>query len=175
MLVFPKLFTERLTLRKLEPEDLPRLVRYANNRKIADYIANIPHPYREPDAAFRIGYVLKGFKEKSRFVFAIALRESGEFIGEISLHLTDPARKHAQLAYWLGEPYWNQGYATEAIGAILTFGFDQADYALIYGDCRPENQASTRVMQKNRMQAYPNRGNLLLFAIKKEDERRLDF
>lgn len=73
---FPILFTSRLCLRKIEVEDISSLVKYANNRKISDYIINIPYPYQEPDAAFRISYVVQGFKKKARFVLLLFIRQT---------------------------------------------------------------------------------------------------
>jgi ribosomal-protein-alanine N-acetyltransferase len=61
----PVIMTDRLLLRKLEYEDLPALIKYADNQKVADKIVNIPHPFREPDAAFRLSYVLQGWKKKT--------------------------------------------------------------------------------------------------------------
>ena len=117
MEAFPQLYTTRLWLRKINIDDVSSLIKYANNKKIADRILNLSYPYQEPHAVFRISYVHQGFKNKTRYVFAIILKETGELIGEISLHLTD-SNKVAQLAYWIGEPFWNKGIATEAVSAI---------------------------------------------------------
>ncbi len=57
MQVFPELDTNRLKLRKIVLEDVPALVKYANNKEVAKNILNIPYPYHEPDAVFRIRYV----------------------------------------------------------------------------------------------------------------------
>ena len=162
------LHTPRLTLRKLEVEDLPSLVKYANNKTISDNIINIPHPYREPDAAFRMSYVVQGFKQKTRFVFAIIWKESGELIGEISLHLLDKSNPHGQLAYWIGEPFWNKGITTEAVEALLDFGFKKLNLDLIYADCYAHNIASQKVLLKNKMQEHKRNGNLVMFRILKE-------
>ncbi len=62
---FPELNTKRLKLRKIQVEDIPSLVKYANNKKISDHILNIPYPYQEPDAVFRISYIVQGFKNKA--------------------------------------------------------------------------------------------------------------
>src|ERR1044072_3086704 len=105
MLVFPELYTERLHLRQLQADDIPALVKYANNKKISDYVKNIPHPYQEPDAVFRISYVVQGFKAKARYVFSIVHREQEELIGEIGLHM-DNGGEVAQLGYWIAEPFW---------------------------------------------------------------------
>lgn len=165
---FPVLYTERLILRKLEVEDLPALVRYANNQKVADHVPNIPHPYREPDAAFRLSYVVQGFKNKTRYAFAIVKKENRELVGEVSLHFFDKGQAHAQLAYWVGEPFWNQGIATEAVGAILAFGFNKLALDLIYADCRSENKASEKVLLRSGLQHHGRNGNLILYKITKQ-------
>ena len=150
MEVFPELNTVRLKLRKISIEDIPSLVKYANNKKIADNIINIPYPYQEPDAVFRISYVYQGFKNKTRYVFALIFKETEELIGEVSLHL-DNSRNIAQLGYWIAEPFWGKGIATEATSEILKFGFEKLDLNKIYATHYPENKASGKVMLNNKM------------------------
>lgn len=166
---FPQLDSPRLSLRKIQPDDLPALVKYANNKKIADQIVNIPYPFREPQAAFRIGYVLKGFKNKTYYVFAIIHKERNELIGEVSLHLMDKHQAHGNLGYWIGEPFWNQGIATEAIRAVIQFGFQQLDLDLIYGDCYESNLASQKVLTKNGMVKHAKNGRILLLRLTRSD------
>lgn len=164
---YPELNTDRLKLRKLVPEDIPSLVRYADNRKISDNIINIPYPYREPDAVFRISYVVQGFRKKTLYVFAIAWKESGEFIGEASLHVEDGGQ--AQLGYWVGEPFWNKGIATEAVGAILKFGFEQLNLSRIYATAHIRNTASVKVLLKNGMKKENVNGNVALYVVTKKE------
>ncbi|MFB6457806.1 GNAT family N-acetyltransferase [Chitinophaga sp. Hz27] len=161
---YPVLFTAQLILRKLDPDDIPALVKYANNRNVSRYILNIPYPYQEPDAVFRLSYILQGFKSKSRYIFAIILKESGEMIGEISFHL-DSVRPVAQLAYWVGEPFWGQGIATAAIAAMLKFGFTVLKLDLIFATCDQENTASGRVLEKNGMQKGTPAGTVDQYTI----------
>jgi [ribosomal protein S5]-alanine N-acetyltransferase len=161
---FPLLPTPRLLLRQLTADDIPALVRYANNPNIARYVLNIPHPYGEPEAVFRIGYVVQGFKAKSRYVFAIYHKQRGEIIGEISLHL-DSLQPIAQLAYWVGEPFWGQGIATEATAAILQYGFYKLGLAFVFAECVEENAASQRVLLKNGMEKMGTSGAVLQFKI----------
>ncbi len=167
MLIFPKLTTKHLILRRLEPADFPALIRYADNRAISKWIPNLPYPYREPDAAFRLGYVMRGFKDRKRFAFAIVLRAGAEVIGEISINREDD--DHAQLAYWLGEPFWGQGLTTEAVGAVLAFGFEQLPVRYIYASCRPDNLASVRVLEKNGLTRRKSRDKLLTYAITRSE------
>jgi ribosomal-protein-alanine N-acetyltransferase len=83
----PEQVTDRLRLRQLALSDLPSLLKYAHNPKIADQILNIPFPYKEEDAIYRLNFVLLGFKNKKRYVFAISFKDKNELIGEIGLHL----------------------------------------------------------------------------------------
>ena|SRR6218665_2639136 len=147
---FPQLTTERLKLRRMQLSDLPSLLKYVNNPKISDQIFNIPYPYGEEDAVFRMNFVLQGFKNRERYVFAITCKDQDELIGEIGLHL-DKGNNHAQFGYWLGEPFWSKGLATEALAAILKFGFTQLNLNKIYATHYPDNPASGKVMTANHM------------------------
>ena len=54
----------------------------------------------------------------------------------------------AELGYWIGKPYWGQGYCTEAARATLDFGFEQLGLNRIFAHHFARNPASGRVMQK---------------------------
>ncbi len=164
---FPILYTANLQLRKIQIEDVPALVQYANNKKISDHIVNIPHPYREPDAVFRIRYVVEGFKRKARYCFTIVLKERAELIGEASLHLENDGAS-AQLGYWIGEPFWNKGFATEAVGALLAFGFEQVNLQKVLASTYENNLASEKVMLKNGMKQIGVSRSMLHFELTKD-------
>ncbi|HFA47995.1 MAG TPA: N-acetyltransferase [Bacteroidetes bacterium] len=167
MNIFPILHTNRLKLRKIQIEDIPSLVKYANNKKISDNIINIPYPYQEPDAAFRISYVVQGFKKKVRYIFAITLKERNEFIGEISLHIGNN-NKTAELGFWIGEIFWGKGIATEAAGAIINFGFEKLNLDKIHATCHIENKASEKVLLNNGMKKDNINGNVIRFGLTKK-------
>jgi RimJ/RimL family protein N-acetyltransferase len=147
---FPEIITKRLRLRRIRLEDVPSLLKHVNNEKIADQVLNIPFPYREEDAIFRLNFIMQGFKNRERYVFAITLNDENELIGEIGLHL-DKANDGAQFGYWVAEPLWGKGIATEATAAILQFGFETLGLHKIYATHYPENKASAKVMMNNGM------------------------
>jgi ribosomal-protein-alanine N-acetyltransferase len=147
---FPELITNNLKLRKIRPSDISSLLKYCNNKNISDQIINIPYPYLEEDAIFRMNFILQGFKNKERYVFAISFKDSEELIGEIGLHL-DKTNNSAQFGYWIAEPFWGKGIATEATTVILKFGFEQLSLNKIYATHYPDNLASGKVMQNNKM------------------------
>ncbi len=150
MKVFPQLITKRLKLRRIQLGDVPSLLKYANNKKISDQILNIPFPYQEEDAIYRLNFILQGFKNKERYVFALTLKDNNELIGEIGLHL-DKANNSAQFGYWVAETFWGKGIATEATAAILKFGFEKLNLNKIYATHYPDNKASGKVMLNNKM------------------------
>jgi len=164
---FPELYTKRLKLRKISIEDVSSLIKYANNKNIADNILNIPYPYQEPDAVFRISYVVQGFKTKARYVFAIIFQQNEEFIGEISLHLENQ-KSIAQLGYWVGEPFWGKGLATEATEAVLKFGFEKLNLTMIFAECHVENKASEKVLLNNGMQRRGDSGSVVQYLLTKQ-------
>lgn len=147
---FPELTTSKLTLRKITPGDIPSLLKYCNNKNVSDQIINMPFPYLEEDAVFRMNFVLQGFKNKERYVFAVSPRDTGELIGEIGLHL-DKGNNSAQFGYWIAESFWGKGFATEALRAILKFGFVILHLNKIYATHYPDNLASAKVMLNNGM------------------------
>ena len=166
--IFPVLHTTRLLLRKITIDDIPSLLKYGNNKKISDNIVNIPYPYEEPNAVFRISYVHQGFKNKQRYVFSIVWKAEEEFIGEISLHLDDK-KQFAEIGYWIGEPFWGKGVSSEAVKAILKFGFEKLELKLIFGTCHTENPASGKVLEKNGMKNAGTTGNVSQYRITREE------
>lgn len=147
---FPQLLTPRLRLRAFAPADVPPLVALAGNYEVARNTLNIPHPYGEDDARRWVQFTQENYAQQTGYAFAIELRVTGEFIGGIGLTV---ARRfdRAEAGYWLGQPYWGQGLASEALGAVLRFGFAELQLNKIYATHLAENPASGRVMLKNGM------------------------
>jgi len=131
MTEFPKIETERLFLDRIKLEDAPLVAKYAGNRKISKYYLNIPYPITETDAFEWINFTHKDFEKDGNFIFGMYLKSTQEFIGSISLGI-DTRHKKAVLGYWLGVPFWNKGYATEATKAIINYGFKHLSLNKIY-------------------------------------------
>ncbi len=143
----PTLQTQRLILRPFTLADAPDVQRLAGAREIAAVTLAIPHPYEEGMAEEWIQTHPKAFEEGRGVNFAIALRETGELCGAIGLAI-DRENNHAELGYWIGTPYWGQGYCTEAAKAVLQYGFEVINLHRIHSVHFSHNPASGRVMQK---------------------------
>jgi len=144
---FPELFTDRLRLGKIRTKDLPIITEYANNKSISDNTLSFPFPYTEESAVFWMQMEIKGFENKKDYIFAIYEKESDDFIGGIGLH-TDKINSKGELGYWIAEPFWNRGYASEAGNEVIKFGFNELGLNKILATHFLYNSASKKVLQK---------------------------
>lgn len=139
--------TERLILRSLRSEDAHAVWDLARDRAIADTTATVPHPYERAMADAFIAMRTAPGADDEIVVWALERRTDGRFIGVISLAF-EPEIVSAELGYWVGGPFWNQGYTTEAGHAILAHGFGTFGLASIISNHLARNPASHRVMEK---------------------------
>ena len=137
----PVLETERVVLRAPRPEDAKAIARLANDRRIAENTTRIPHPYHLGDAETFIDAVNKSDGE---LAFLITLDD--EPIGACGLAKLDGTVP--DLGYWLGAPYWGNGYATEAARAVIDHAFTTLGYEVLQAGARVTNPASRRVLEK---------------------------
>ena len=139
----PVLETERLILRAPKLDDAKLVAKLANNRKIAEMTALIPHPYGIDDARAWI----ESLAEESAWTFAICAKgENGALVGACGY-----GRRHdeePEIGYWIGEPYWGRGYATESVRALIDHLFSVTDLDAVGCGCRVTNTASRRVIEK---------------------------
>jgi RimJ/RimL family protein N-acetyltransferase len=147
----PTLTTERLILRPFELSDAKEVQRLAGAKEIASTTLNIPHPYEDGVAEAWISTHQATFEGGKGVIYAICLRADGRLVGAISLMGMIKGHR-AGLGYWIGKPYWNQGYCTEAGRAVLKYGFEVLGLNRIHSSHVARNPASGRVMQKLGMQ-----------------------
>lgn len=142
----PTLHTQRLVLRRFEPDDAAVVQKLAGDRAIAATTQNIPHPYEVGMAESWIAAHNERLRQ-GHAAFAIVLRASNDLIGTIGLRI-DAGSSKAELGYWVGVPYWNNGYATEAARRLVEYGFDSLLLNRIAARHFTRNPASGRVMEK---------------------------
>lgn len=83
------------------------------------------------------------------WVWGIQDRQTGELVGNVGMsRMPGPTRNTAGTGFMIGEPWWNRGYATEALRLVVRHGFQELSLHRIEGDHRPHNEASGRVMTK---------------------------
>jgi len=139
--------TSRLTLRPYTLADIPALVPLIGAREVAATTLRIPHPYTEDIAREFIALAEKDEVSGQCVRRAIIQRESGALCGGVGLQIESEHRR-AELGYWIGMPYWGNGFATEAAMAMVKHGFETLALQRIFASYVPRNVASGRVLQK---------------------------
>jgi len=142
----PVLETERLILRPFQLCDADTVEKLAGDKQIASTTLNVPHPYPKGGAKEWIATHESTYLEGRGVVYAITLKND-ELVGSIGL--SNLVQNHqAELGYWVGVPYWNKGYCTEAAEAVLEYGFEVLGLNRIHACYLSRNPASGRVLEK---------------------------
>jgi len=139
-----QLATDRLLLRFFAPDDAPAVQRLAAAYEIAENTLLIPHPYPEGAAA---AWIASHPRSPNNHVFAITLHDGGDVAGAIGLE-AQPERGRGEIGYWIGVPYWNRGYVTEAARAVIGWAFESLGLHRVFAYHFTRNPASGRVLQK---------------------------
>jgi ribosomal-protein-alanine N-acetyltransferase len=146
--------TDRLLLRPMEMSDAPDIQLLAGDRDVASTTRNIEHPYEDGMAEKWIRSCHKQSRSGEMVHFAIILSGAETFLGSITLHMDfgpnslASSSKEAELSYWVGKPHWNQGYATEAVKAVVHHCFTHLEFDRVCAAHFTRNPSSGRVMQK---------------------------
>ena len=135
-----------VTIRHWTIDDLDNLVFYANNINVWNNLRNyFPHPYTTENGKEWLDKVIGA---EPILNFAIDL--DGTAIGGIGIILnSDVYVMSAEISYWLGEPFWGQGIATEAVRQMVEYVFYFFDIVRLYAEVFEINKSSMRVLEKN--------------------------
>lgn len=138
----PVLVTKRLIMRAPREGDIAALVQLADNLHVAQMLARMPHPYGEAEAR---SFVAMAGQKRPGVSYALTLAGTGTFIGCAGLNVKD---RGLELGYWVGEPYWKRGFATEAAHALVDLAFRETRIQVLNVSVRVINPASRRVIHK---------------------------
>ena len=144
----PSFSTPRLLVRELVESDIPAYSRYFVDYEVIRHLAaSVPWPYPENGVADYLRSEIFPFQGKGKWTWAIALKESpDELIGAIELiRRATPANR----GFWLGRPFWGQGYMTEAVAPVTDYAFTELGFqSLIFGNA-VGNERSRRIKEKS--------------------------
>jgi len=139
-----ELKTERLMLRPLRPGDAARVQELCGNLNVARSLARVPHPYPNGRAEAWIAQQASDWAGGKAYIFAIVLGR--DLIGVVGLE--DRGKACFEIGYWLGEPWWGQGYMSEAVARVLAFAFDELRLDELKSGYFDGNSASRRIQDK---------------------------
>ncbi len=151
--------TERLILRPWEDGDAPQLYEYAKDPEIGPSAGWAPHTSVEN--SLEIIHSTLGGPDN----WAVVLKKTGLPVGAIGLQKTDVEEQcqDLEIGYWIGKPFWGNGYIPEAVREMLRYGFEEKGQTRIWCSHYEENFKSRRVIEKSgfRYQLETSRTNLL--------------
>ena len=142
------LHTPRLWLRQLRAGDLGRLAALADTRRVSGELLNVPHPFGPAEAKARLAQVTQQWSGPDARTFAVALLPGGDFIGEVGVHRLPRQPDVAQLAYWIGVPYWGHGYGAEAAAAAVAFAREHLRVNAVVAETRVRNLPSRALLER---------------------------
>lgn len=142
-----RLETDRLWIRPFELSDSKMVQGLAGSEKVARTTLSIPHPYPKGAAEKWIQATHHAAEKGDSYAFALVKKEEDELIGCMILDISKDHQR-AELGYWLGHPYWGQGFATEAAQKMVQFGFEDLGLNRIFAIAMTKNSGSYKVMGK---------------------------
>lgn len=147
--IFPVLHTPRLTLRALRPDDAAALHEIVSDAEAMRFWSTPAHTSREETDALLARFLAVG-PARTGIEWALVLREAGDdrLVGRVAYHRLLPAHARAEVGYQLARPHWRRGLITEALRAILAFGFGPMRLHTVEAQLDPANTASARTAEK---------------------------
>lgn len=142
--------TERLILRKVKADDASEAYKtWCSDERVCRYVLWDVH---KDENVTKNLYTMweEEYEDPSTFRWIVVLKETGELMGTIDV----PSKKYipfgaVEIGYCYGQKFWGNGYATEALGAVMKYLFLEAEVDVIYIQHLSNNPASGKVMVKN--------------------------
>lgn len=162
----------------MNQKDAEKYLEWFSTKEVQQFLSGLACP-KDVEEALRFIDNMNGryFKSKLTICWGIALKETDELIGRIEI-CRFIRQSMADVAYSLSKEYWNNGYMTEALQAVVRFGFEIMGLHRIQATAAPENIASVKVLHKagfveEGLLRQVNYGNefrdTLIFSILKDD------
>lgn len=146
-MTFPILETERLLLRNLLESDAKVVFDCFSNEDVLRYYGQKPLTNIE-QVKHIVRNFAKEYDEQKAIKWGIELKETKEIIGTIGFHNLSIEHKRTEIAYALLPSEWRNGYVTEAILKVISYGFEEMDLTRIGAIVFTENKASNALLTK---------------------------
>ena len=144
----PTLETERLILRRLVIEDAQSFFDTSmSDERVTDNLIKGAHKSIS-ESVERVTNIVNEYEDQEFCYWGIELKATGELIGAIDFYHFDFPTENCEVGFTLGYEWWNQGYGTEALKAVMDFGFSHMNIHKIAAAHNTDNPASGKIMQK---------------------------
>jgi ribosomal-protein-alanine N-acetyltransferase len=146
---FPVLFTDRLKIRQLVPEDAHQIAIIRSN-DIVNQFLNRPKTTSIQEATEFINDINKKIGNNESVYWAISMKNNDTLIGTTCLFNFDPEKEKAEIGYELHPDFHGKGIMNEVISATIHYGFTALNLTTIVALTKPGNTSSIRLLEKNR-------------------------
>lgn len=145
-----KLETERLIIRPYIEADLQESFELMQDKGLFKYLDMDVMSFEEYKGLFKwlMDSYETNYDSDFKYSFAIFLKETNKFIGWCGVGVLDCFYPEKEIYYLIGREYWGNGYAAEAMTALLDYCFNIMKLPKIIALAKPENIASNKVIQK---------------------------
>ena len=146
----PKLYTERLVLRRISKKDIRDIYEYSRLGESTKYLLWYPH-LSIKDTKRNVKRLLKKYKKGSLYDYAVVLKDNGKMIGTCGFSRIEPLDDKAEIGYVINPSFQKNGYATEAVRRLIRFGFEELGLERIEARYIIGNDASCELMKRVNM------------------------
>ncbi len=134
-----------INLRPIVESDLDRIVELCQDSIISEMTLNVPYPYTYEHARYFYDHIVLNTTSKQ---YAICLDDKTELIGVIGINFNQTKDWQAEIGYWMGKDYRNNGYMTQALKLIIQICFEEFNLIRVTATHNLMNLASGKVMLK---------------------------
>lgn len=143
----PTISTNRLSLREITEQDVDQFFEVFSNAEVMRYWSTPPLPDKDA-ASKQIAEIQDLIARRQMLKWGVALKDSDQLIGSVTLFHPDFTHRRVELGYALGRTYWRQGYMLEALQAVLKYAFETLNFHRLEADVDPRNDASVRTLER---------------------------
>lgn len=168
--------TERLKFREYTPDDFDDLYKLLSD---PETMQHYPRPYNSEETRRWINWNLDNYRKYGFGLWALVLRETGEFIGDCGITIQNiDGELLPEIGYHIDKKYWRKGYGSEAARAVRDWGFGNTDYDCLYsymtaGNIASYSTAAANGMKKIKEYYDEKEGLLYVYAITREEWKSL--
>ncbi|MBX3065816.1 MAG: GNAT family N-acetyltransferase [Anaerolineae bacterium] len=144
---FPVLTTNRLILRQIRESDAPAFFQTFSDPVVMQYYGHEPHQSLANSEDF-VRRMQRNFEQRTSLRWGVTLKDADVAIGSCSFHRFGDGYHHVETGYDLNRAYWHQGIMTEAMTAVLNYGFNTLDLHRVEAMIDPANSNSKNLLLK---------------------------
>ena len=137
-----EIVTERFVLRPLRASDAGLIAHYTADRRVAEGTRSIPHPLPPGASEAYVRRAMAADRDEDVWAIDGSANKLAEVLGVVSLTRID--KEQAELGFWIGAGFWNTGFATEAVSALVEA--NPHGSRTLFAEAFQDNPGSARVL-----------------------------